>query len=80
MFERTKHYYEVLAYKAATDDEPRDRDEYTRKAQAFAQARRKASTFGRVELNVVYVNADDDNDVRGADLLAAWEHGTKTTK
>ena len=80
MLNRTKRLYEVFAYTAATDDAPRDRCVYTRKVEALRTARRWATLYGRVELNALYVNADDESDAQGADLLAAWENGTKTTK
>lgn len=79
MLNRTTHYYEVLAYTSATDSQPRNRDTSTRKVEALRTARRWATLYGRVEVNVVYVAVDDANDVQAADLLAAWEQGKKTT-
>ena len=79
MFTTTKTVYEVLAYKAATDGEPCNRDTSTRKADALRTARGWAKLYGRVEVNALYVSADDGTDIQAAALIDAWENGTKTT-
>jgi hypothetical protein len=33
-----------------------------------------------VEVNVLSVNEDDETDMEGDELIAAWENGKKTTK
>ena len=80
MFTKTKRIYEVLAYLTVDTSEPYTRDTSTRKADALRVARGWATKYGRVEVNALYVSVDDENDAQGADLVAAWENGTKTTK
>ena len=79
MFTRTKRHYEVLAYTNPTR-EPWPTEKTTRKADALRIGAGWAVRFPRVEVNVVYTAADDENDIFGADLVAAWENGKKTTK
>lgn len=78
MFTKTKRHYEVLAYRNP-DREPYPTERTTRKADALRTARVWASRYPRVEVNAVFVSADDDTDVQGTELVAAWEDGTKTT-
>lgn len=78
MFNRTRRHYEVLAYRNP-DGEPYPTERTTRKADALRTARGWAKEYARVEVNAVFVSADDDNDVQGDELIAAYENGTKTT-
>ena len=80
MFEQTRRVYEVMAYAKADDDQPRTRDTYPRKADALRDAQVRASAFGRVEVNALFVDINDDGNIFGADLIAAYENGRKTTK
>jgi len=80
MFERTCKIYEVFTYKNEGDGEPFTRTTSTRKTDALKVARHYAPQYWRVEVNALYYNADDENDIFGADLVAAWENGKKTTK
>ena len=79
MFTKTKRIYEVWAYRNAQDDEPYKRDTSTRKADALRTARVWASRYGRVEVNALYVDAGDDGNVQGCELITAYENGKKTT-
>lgn len=79
MFVKTRRIYEVLTYRDP-DGEPYGRDTSTRKAEALRTAKRYAATFARVEVNALFVDENDENDILGADLLAAYENGVKTTK
>lgn len=79
MFTKTRRIYEVWAYTNAQDDEPYNRETSTRKADALRTAKAWASRYGRVEVNALYVNADDESDVQGDELITAYENGKKTT-
>lgn len=78
MFTTTKRIYEVLAYGNPTR-EPCARETTTRKADALRTARQWANRYVRVEVNALYVDVHDENDITGDELIAAYEHGTKTT-
>lgn len=78
MFTKTKRHYEVLAY-TNPEREPYPTERTTRKADALRTARGWASRYVRVEVNAVFVSADDDNDVQGTELITAYENGHKTT-
>jgi len=79
MFTKTKRIYEAFAYRNAADGKPYTRDTSTRKADALRTAKEWAKRYGRVEVNALYVDVNDENNIQGAELLEAWENGHKTT-
>lgn len=79
MFTKTRRIYEVLAYTDPTR-QPYPTELHKRKADALRTAATWAVRFKRVEVNAVYVDVEDDANVVGADLVAAWENGAPTTK
>ena len=79
MFTKTKRHYEVLAYRNP-DREPYPAERTTRMADALRTAKEWANRYPRVEVNAVFVSADDANDVQGTELITAYENGERTTK
>ena len=68
MFYRTKKHYEVLAY-TNPEREPYPTEKTTRKADAVRLGKAWAKLYNYVDVNAVYVNADDENDVQGTELI-----------
>lgn len=79
MLTRTKTLYEVLAWTDANNPQrPDRRTTWTRKTDALQIARGLKDDYGLVEVNRLAVDAYDENNVQGADLVASWTNGRKT--
>lgn len=74
----TKKIYEVLGIEVSGQLGARETS--TRKIDLLKIAVEWSKKYFRVEVNVLSVNEDDENDVEGDELIAAWEDGKKTTK
>lgn len=79
MFTETTIYYLVTAYKSA-DGRPYDMAKRRTRITAERLAASWAKKFFRVECEKVAADIDNENDIYGADLIAAYENGIKTTK
>ena len=74
----TKKIYEILGIEVSGQLGARETS--TRKIDLLKIAVEWSKKYFRVEVNVLSVNEDDENDVEGDELIAAWENGKKTTK
>ena len=74
----TKKIYEILGIEVSGQLDARETS--TRKIDLLKIAVEWSKKYFRVEVNVLSVNEDDENDVEGDELIAAWEDGKKTTK
>lgn len=74
----TKKIYEILGIEVSGQLNARKTS--TRKIDLLKVAVEWSKKYFRVEVNVLSVNEDDENDVEGDELIAAWEDGKKTTK
>ena len=74
----TKKIYEILGIEVSGQLGARETS--TRKIDLLKIAVEWSKKYFRVEVNVLSVNEDDENDVEGDELIAAWEDGKKTTK
>ena len=73
-----KRIYEILGLEVSGQLGARETS--TRKIDLLKIAIEWSKKYFRVEVNVLSVNEDDENDVEGDELIAAWEDGKKTTK
>lgn len=74
----TKKIYEILGIEVSGQLGARETS--TRKIDLLKIAVEWSKKYFRVEVNVLSVNENDENDVEGDELIAAWEDGKKTTK
>ena len=77
----SKKLYEVLTYKDGDDPQmPRSRSTWAKKTDAMqiAGSAAKDPANGRVEVNLLYVDSYDENNIYGGDLVASWVNGRKT--
>ena len=77
MFYNSTVYFEVVAYRK-DDDRPYCMWQYHNQVEAKNFGRFIKNRFIRVEVNAVYVDENDANNILGADVVAAWENGRKT--
>ena len=74
----TKKIYEILGIEVSGQLGARETS--TRKIDLLKVAVEWSKKYFRVEVNVLSVNEDDETDIEGDELIAAWENGKKTTK
>ena len=75
----TKFVYEVMTWNDAENpQEPREVDNYTRKADAMKAARQQAKKYALVEVIVNEVDINDEHNLWGGELVASWTNGKKT--
>lgn len=79
----TKKIYEVMAFDYSqheSDPTLSARETSTRKIDLLKIAVDWSKKHFRVEVNLLYVHEDDETEIEGDELIAAWENGKKTTK
>ena len=73
-----KILYEVLAWKGHNADAMQDhRSTWTRKTDAMQIARSMSKEYGRVEVNLLKVDPENESDLRESYLQASWEEGKR---
>ena len=77
MFFVKKIYFEVLAY-TNVNDRPDFMEKFANEKDAGRCGRSIKDRYMRVEVNAVYVDAEDENNVLDGKLVSAWENGIKT--
>lgn len=78
MFIDTYFRYEVLGWKSAQDTDKRPDLElgyYNRKADAMKTARSYKGKYGRIEVNRIEIDREDELNIQGDILVASWENG-----
>lgn len=78
MFIDTYFRYEVLGWKNIQDVDKRPDLElgyYNRKADAMKVARSNKGKYGRVEVNRIEIDLNDELNIQGDILIASWENG-----
>ena len=78
MFIDTYFRYEVLGWKNIQDVDKRPDLElglYNRKADAMKTARSNKDKYGRIEVNRIEIDCNDELNIQGDILIASWENG-----
>lgn len=74
----TKTMYETIAWKDGENPQmPDDMRRFPNREAAKSYARAMAKDHGRVEVNRLEVNQEDENDLWECYLLASWENGRR---
>ena len=74
----TKKIYEILGMEVSGKLNARETS--TKKIDLLKIAVDWSKKHFRVEVNMLSVNEDDETDMQGDELIAAWENGEQITK
>ena len=77
MFYNAIVHFEVLAY-TKSNDRPCYMEKFRNQDNARRCGRSMKGRYFRVEVNAVYVDSNDANNVLSAELISAWEDGKQT--